>query len=377
VFYHFLFSSRQTNHQIIMNYGDSASDNDRRHEDPYRQQQRQQQPHQQPDTQVYEPYQDDDDDYDDNRREPYEREYSQQHPDSQFYDEYDDTPRGPYDPHQRRHSDHDTDQDGRPYDPHQRRHSDYDTNPDGQYYDDRDDPRQQSYPYKRQEYDEYDDRPDYDYSDRQPEQYQYPHDGENEYAEEGYDGEREAFIDEDEEQQQRKAMRKSMSNRRKKKKKNKAQEGGALVHNRCCCPWGPRLLWPMFWICAATTCTYYAAFECTFFKVENLFHHKLTVTYGLWTTETFSDFKLIYQDVILPFNFEEKANKCATWSAHPELGVSDIDAALAFARVVSLIACILGGLVSQLYGLSASHHSHRMLHHVGYSLVPGVFILVP
>lgn len=115
----------------------------------------------------------------------------------------------------------------------------------------------------------------------------------------------------------------------------------------CSCPYGPRVIWPLFFIWAATTCTFYASFECTFFKVRGLFKHGLSVTYGLWTTEEYENNKVVRQDVSLFFGLWDvgSANSCTLWSTHPELEVSDIDAPLSFARVVSLIACILGGAV--------------------------------
>jgi hypothetical protein len=104
---------------------------------------------------------------------------------------------------------------------------------------------------------------------------------------------------------------------------------------------------PLFFIWAATTCTYYAAFECTFFKVKGLFKHGMSITYGLWTTEQYEDNKVVRQDVKPLFGLWDlgEANSCTMWSSHPELELSDLDSPLVFARAVSLIACILGGLL--------------------------------
>lgn len=115
----------------------------------------------------------------------------------------------------------------------------------------------------------------------------------------------------------------------------------------CSCPYGPRVVWPLFFIWAATTCTYYAAFECTFFKVKGLFRHDLSITYGLWTTEEYENLKVVRQEVKLLFGVWDigSANSCTLWSTHPELELSDLDSSLRFGRVASLIACILGAIL--------------------------------
>lgn len=102
----------------------------------------------------------------------------------------------------------------------------------------------------------------------------------------------------------------------------------------------------MFFISAATMCTFYAGFECTFFQTKGVLHHELTITYGLWTVEDYKDFRTQSQQVSIQDKEIGTANSCSKWSNHAELTMEDIDGPLQIGRISILIACVLGAYLT-------------------------------
>jgi hypothetical protein len=107
----------------------------------------------------------------------------------------------------------------------------------------------------------------------------------------------------------------------------------------CACPYGPYLLVPLFFTCAAITCTGYAAFECTFLRITGWSQTRTTVQFGLWSVEKYRPFDPApiapaFDDLKL----YRAPNKCTRWSRHEEIKKSNIDMPIRIGRAVTLLA---------------------------------------
>ena len=133
----------------------------------------------------------------------------------------------------------------------------------------------------------------------------------------------------------------STSSSRRYRRKEMGEEKEGCCHNCCPCPYGPLIVVPMFFVCAAVMCTYYSAFECTFFQVSGLFKRDITLTYGLWTTEQYDQFKIGRTEVQAAGLHIGTANTCVMWNNHPSLTMDDLDGPLKIGRNLVILACAL------------------------------------
>lgn len=141
-------------------------------------------------------------------------------------------------------------------------------------------------------------------------------------------------------------VRERTSARRREDARERRRYYYSRVVSCCPCPYGPIIFLPMLFILAATMCTYYAAFECTFFRVTGVTKHAMTVTYGLYSVEDYFNYKIRTQEVDVGAVHIGTANSCSPWSKHPELTEDDLDDNLTFARTAIAVACALGGLAT-------------------------------